>query len=103
MMAGEIGPAHRDADAVVALGQRAHQMAAEEAGASENGHEGFHIRGHGTALRGAECRVFRKSGYRFCEQVYAQIARSLCRPNSGPASLAVSGAQESAHDRLGPR
>ncbi len=29
-MAGEVGPAHRDADAVMALGQRPDQMAAEE-------------------------------------------------------------------------
>ena len=36
-MAGEVGPAHRDADAVVALGQRADQMAAEEARAAEDG------------------------------------------------------------------
>ncbi len=36
-MAGEIGPAHRDADAVVAFRQRAHQMAAEETGAAEHG------------------------------------------------------------------
>jgi hypothetical protein len=32
----EIGPAHRDADAVVALRQRADQMAAEETGAAEH-------------------------------------------------------------------
>ena len=36
-MAGEIGPAHRDADAVAALGQRAHHVAAEEARAAEDG------------------------------------------------------------------
>ena len=35
-VAGEVRPAHRDADAVVALGQRPHQMAAEEAGAAED-------------------------------------------------------------------
>ena len=36
-MAGEVGPAHRDADAVVPFGQRADQMAAEEARAAEHG------------------------------------------------------------------
>ena len=36
-VAGEIGPAHRDADAVAALGQRAHHMAAEKARAAEDG------------------------------------------------------------------
>ena len=36
-MAGEIRPAHRDADAVAALGQRAHHMAAEESRAAEHG------------------------------------------------------------------
>ena len=34
-MAGEIGPAHRHADAVVALGQRPDHMAAEEPGAAK--------------------------------------------------------------------
>ena len=36
-VAGEVGPAHRDADAVAALGQRAHHVAAEEARAAEDG------------------------------------------------------------------
>ncbi len=31
-MTGQFGPAHRDPDAVTALGQRAHHVAAEEAG-----------------------------------------------------------------------
>ena len=35
-MAGKVRPPHRDADAVVALGQRPDQMAAEEAGAAED-------------------------------------------------------------------
>ena len=34
--AGEIGPAHRDAHAIAALHQRAHDMAADEAGAAED-------------------------------------------------------------------
>ena len=36
-VAGEIGPAHRDPDAVAALGERAHHVAAEEARAAEDG------------------------------------------------------------------
>ena len=39
-VAGELGPAHRDADAVAALGERAHHMAAEEARAAEHGDQG---------------------------------------------------------------
>ena len=39
-MAGEIGPAHRDADAVMPLRQRPHHMAAEEAGAAKYGDQG---------------------------------------------------------------
>ena len=35
-MAGEVGPPHRDADAVVAPGQRPDQMASQEPGAAEN-------------------------------------------------------------------
>ena len=34
-VAGELRPAHRHADAVAALGQRAHHVAAEEAGAAD--------------------------------------------------------------------
>ena len=45
---GQFGPAHRNADAVAALGQRAHDMAAEKAGAAENGDEGVGVglKGH---------------------------------------------------------
>ena len=39
-MEGEVGPAHRHPDAVVALGQRAHHVAAEKAGAAIDGDEG---------------------------------------------------------------
>ena len=39
--AGELGPAHRDADAVAALGEGAHHVAAEEARAAEHGDERF--------------------------------------------------------------
>ena len=59
-MAGEVRPAHRDADAVVALGQRPHQMAAEEAGAAEDGDQRvvLGLQGHGCArLRLARCGV----------------------------------------------
>ena len=38
-MAGEFGPTHGDANPVAALGQRAHQMAAEKARAAEDGDE----------------------------------------------------------------
>ena len=55
-MAGEVGPAHRDADAVVAPGQRPHQMAAEKAGAAEDRDQRVVVglQGHGTALRGRD-------------------------------------------------
>src|SRR5205085_10903072 len=36
-MAGQVGPAHRDADAIAVLGEYAHHMAAEEARAAEDG------------------------------------------------------------------
>ena len=49
---GEVRPAHRDADAVVALGQRPDQVAAEEAGAAEDRDQRVVIglQGHGSAL-----------------------------------------------------
>ena len=55
-VAGEIGPAHRDADAVVALGQRPHQVAAEEAGAAENRDQRvvLGLEGHGSAALAGE-------------------------------------------------
>ena len=51
---GEVRPAHRDADAVVALGQRPDQVAAEEAGAAEDRDQRVVIglEGHGSALAG---------------------------------------------------
>ncbi len=42
-VAGEVRPAHRDADAVAALAQRAHHMAAEEARAAEDGDQRVEI------------------------------------------------------------
>ena len=42
-MAGKIGPAHRDPDAVFAFRQRAHDMAAEKAGPAENRDQGVGI------------------------------------------------------------
>ena len=52
-MAGEIGPAHGDPDAVAALGQRPHDMAADKAGAAEDDHElwGLQDFGHGWLRR----------------------------------------------------
>jgi len=40
---GEVGPAHRHADAVAALAQGADEMAADKARAAENGHEPVHV------------------------------------------------------------
>ncbi len=40
---GEVRPAHRYPDTVVALGQCAHQMAAEKAGTAINGNKGFSV------------------------------------------------------------
>ena len=51
-VAGEIGPPHRDADAVVAPGQRPDQVAAEEAGAAEDRDQRVVVRlqGHGALM-----------------------------------------------------
>src|SRR5262245_2497852 len=38
---GEFGPAHRDPNAVAVSGERAHHVAAEEAGAAEDGDQRF--------------------------------------------------------------
>ena len=38
-MTGKLRPAHRDADAVMPVGKRAHHMTAEESGAAEHGDE----------------------------------------------------------------
>src|SRR5262249_19779036 len=55
-MEGQIGPAHRHANAVAALAQNAHNMAAEEAGTAENGDElldvGLRDRRHGAPRLG---------------------------------------------------
>ena len=50
-MAGKVGPAHGDADAIVAAGQRQDQMAAEETGAAENRDQGvvLGLEGHGSS------------------------------------------------------
>ena len=51
-MAGEVRPAHRDADAVALARQRPHHMAAEEARAAEHGDQRFGGDfGHGRPLR----------------------------------------------------
>ena len=42
-MAGQFRPAHRDADAIVPVGQRPHHVAAEETRAAEHGDERFEI------------------------------------------------------------
>ena len=57
-VAGEFRPAHRHPDAVVALGQRAHDVAAEEARAAIDGDEGVAVAagGHWRASRGQEGR-----------------------------------------------
>ena len=54
-MAGEIRPAHRDADPVTALGQRPHHVAAEEARTAEYGDQlvVLGLEGHEFKARGA--------------------------------------------------
>ena len=82
-VAGEIRPAHRDADAVVALGQRPHQVAAEEARAAEDRDQRVVIglQGHGSALldlrlwlRGLGA-VLGGSGPRRIQQGYRAVQR----------------------------
>src|SRR5262245_31730007 len=52
---GKVGPAHRDADAVAALGEGTHHMAAQEARAAEDGDERFgRGGGHAAVFR---CRL----------------------------------------------
>src|SRR5262249_46704520 len=48
-MTGQFGAAHRDADAVVALGERPDHVPAEEAGAPEDGDERVEVRRSGHA------------------------------------------------------
>ena len=52
---GEVRPSHRDPEAVAALGERAHHMAAQEAGAAEDGDERF-------CRSGGHAAVFRAIG-----------------------------------------
>ncbi len=52
-VAGELGAADRDADAVAELGERAHHVAAEEAGAAEDGDERFEGNGGHAARFGS--------------------------------------------------
>jgi hypothetical protein len=52
-VSGQIGAAHPDPDAIAALGERAHQMAAEETGTAEDGDEGLfveHVRANGSGI-----------------------------------------------------
>ncbi len=69
-VAGEVRPAHGDADAVVTLGQRPDQMAAEEAGAAEDRDQRvvMGLEGHGSALAGG-------SGLRRIQQGFAPVQR----------------------------
>ena len=45
-MARQFGPAHRDADAIITLGQRAHDMPADKTRSAENRDQRIDIRGH---------------------------------------------------------
>ena len=69
-VAGEVRPAHGDADAVMPLGQRPDQMAAEEAGAAEDRDQRvvMGLEGHGTALAAG-------SGLRRIQQGFAPVQR----------------------------
>ena len=66
-MPGQFRPPHRDADAVIALGQRPDDVAAEKARSSENRDEGVQIRCHGVSFLGVGIReiagVFQGSRY----------------------------------------
>src|SRR5262245_59559396 len=85
-VAGEIGAAHRDPDAVFTLRQRPHDMAAEKAGAAENRDQGVGIglRRHWLPLRRAPARSSfvgrrRRSGaaYRIVLALYRATRSSL--------------------------
>jgi len=62
-MAGEIGPAAGDADAVAALGQRPHEMTADEARPAEHGNELGRLEdlGHDVLRNRIGARAFRAS------------------------------------------
>ena len=68
-VAGEVRPAHRDADAVAALGQRPHHVAAEEARAAEDRDQRvvLGMQGHGCArapVRGPAAAEYSKGSAR---------------------------------------
>ena len=80
-MAGEVGPAHRDADTVVALGQRTHQMAAEEAGAAEDGDQLVVVGLDRHASRSiAACRNYRMGGGLYRARGRPRLTRRNVRP-----------------------
>ena len=81
-VAGEVGPPHRDADAVVPARQRPHQMAAEEARAAEDRDQRVVVglQGHG-ALAGARVPAASGPGRGFIAE-YALFS-PLYRPPAG--------------------
>ncbi len=78
-VAGELGPAHRDADAIAALGKRAHHMPAEEAGTAEDGDKAFERSG-----RHARARVPWRAEYKIDCAVYRASLRAFDKPDGAP-------------------
>ena len=67
---GELGPAHGNADTIAALGQRAHDMAAKEAGAAENGDEGVGVGRRVMSVRTRAAILLSLAGYRIALALY---------------------------------
>ena len=85
-MAGEVRPAARDADAVVALGQRPNQMAAKEAGTTENRDERVvaALKGHDSRLRPAPVvRNYRKGAGLYRGSGWPHTAHSIAFIDKG--------------------
>src|SRR6185437_2132973 len=83
-MVRELWPAHRDADAVVALGERPHDMAADEPGAAEDGDQRVEIGLDGHAalnIARDSCRGRGlASGYRIARGVYRALMSQALSP-----------------------
>ena len=92
-MAGELGAARRDADAVAALGQRPDDMPAEKARAAKNGHQfrGLQDLGHDGLRWRLSGAGFQRVLSRFCgeRKVHPAGAAAMRRAAAAAAALAV--------------
>ncbi len=80
-VAGKFGPAHRDANAVAELGQRAYDMAAEESRAAKDGDQGFEGDG------GHVCSIQSGAEYRIALTLYSAALRPFDKLKRGSLSI----------------